>query len=98
MEGLMIRLPKAITFDCYGTLIDWESELQRFFAQRLAAHNIEGIDARSLQRRWEEIQFTYIQERYHPYREVLHETMRSALDMAQIPYAEQAIDEFAASM
>ena len=22
--------PKAITFDCYGTLIDWEGEIQKF--------------------------------------------------------------------
>jgi 2-haloacid dehalogenase len=94
----MIVVPKAITFDCYGTLIDWEGAIQQFFAQRLAAHNIEGIDARTLQHRWEEIQFVYIQERYRPYREVLHETMRMALDTAQIPYAEQDIDEFAASM
>jgi 2-haloacid dehalogenase len=98
MEEAMIALPKAITFDCYGTLIDWESEVQRFFSQRLAAHNIEGVDARALQRRWEEIQFGYIQERYRPYREVLHETMRRALDMAQVPYAEEDIDDFAASM
>ena len=34
----MIALPKAITFDCYGTLIDWESGIQQFFAERLAAH------------------------------------------------------------
>ncbi|HVB75096.1 MAG TPA: haloacid dehalogenase type II [Ktedonobacteraceae bacterium] len=94
----MITMPKAITFDCYGTLIDWEGAVQQFFAQRLAAHNIEDIDARALQRRWEEIQFVYIQERYRPYREVLHETMRMALDTAQIPYAEQDIDEFAHSM
>ena len=91
----MITLPKAITFDCYGTLIDWESGIQQFFAERLAAHNIEGIDARTLQRQWEEMQFVYIQERYRPYREVLHETIRMTLDMAQVPYAEQDLDEFA---
>ena len=48
----MITLPKAITFDCYGTLIDWESAVQRFFEQRLAAHDIEGMDARALQHRF----------------------------------------------
>jgi len=94
----MITLPKAITFDCYGTLIDWESSLQQFFAQRLAAHDIEGMDARELQRRWEEIQFVYIQERYRPYREVLRDTMHMALDTAQIPYAEEDIEAFADSM
>ena len=94
----MITLPKAITFDCYGTLIDWESAVQQFFAQRLAAHDIEGLDARALQHRWEEIQFVYIQERYRPYREVLRDTMHMALDTAQIPYAEEDIDAFADSM
>ncbi len=94
----MVALPKAITFDCYGTLIDWESAIQQFFAQRLAAHNIEGIDTRALQRQWEEIQFVYIQEHYRPYREVLRDTMRMALDNAQIPYAEQDLEEFANAM
>ena len=42
----MFTLPKAITFDCYGTLIDWESGIQQFFAERLASHNIEGMNAR----------------------------------------------------
>jgi len=94
----VVALPKAITFDCYGTLIDWESAIQQFFAQRLAAHNIEGIDRRALQRQWEEIQFVYIQEHYRPYREVLRDTMRMALDNAQIPYAEQDLEEFANAM
>jgi len=94
----MITLPKAITFDCYGTLIDWESGIQQFFAERLAAHNIEGVDPRDLQHKWEEIQFVTIQEQYRPYREVLRDSMRMALDTSQIPYAEQDLDEFANSM
>ena len=94
----MITLPKAITFDCYGTLIDWESAIQQFFAQCLAAHTIQDMDIHMLQKRWEAIQFVYIQEQYRPYHEVLHETMRMALDTAQIPYAEQDLDDFAASM
>src|SRR6266567_1349945 len=94
----MITLPKAITFDCYGTLIDWESGIQQFFRERLAAHNIEGMDPRALQRKWEEIQFVHIQGSYHPYREVLRDTMRMTLDTSQIPYAERDLDEFANSM
>lgn len=94
----MITVPKAITFDCYGTLIDWESGIQQFFSERLAAHNIEGIDPRDLQHKWEEIQFVTIQEQYRPYREVLRDTMRMTLDTLQIPYAEQDLDEFANSM
>jgi 2-haloacid dehalogenase len=94
----MITLPKAITFDCYGTLIDWESGIQHYFAQRLAAHDIEGIDPHVLQQKWEELQFIAIQQGYRPYREILRETMRMTLDTSQIPYAEQDIDEFANAM
>ncbi len=67
----MITLPKAITFDCYGTLIDWES----------------AID-----------QSRYIQEQYRPYRQVLHDTMKMALDTFHLPYDEKDVDAFADSM
>jgi 2-haloacid dehalogenase len=91
----MITLPKAMTFDCYGTLIDWESSIQHFFAQRLAAHHLQGLDPRVLQQRWEEMQFVAIQQPYRPYRQVLRETMRMTLQSWQIPYTEQDLEEFA---
>lgn len=94
----MPALPKAITFDCYGTLIDWESEIRRFFAQRLAEKHIQGIDARQLQQRWEEIQFYYIQGEYRPYHQVLRDTMRMAFDEFRLPYENADVDAFAASM
>jgi len=94
----MITLPKAITFDCYGTLIDWETAIQQFFAERLAADDIRGFDPRTLQAQWEEIQFHYIQEKYRPYRQVLHETMKMAFDEFGLPYSEADIEAFANSM
>jgi 2-haloacid dehalogenase len=45
----MIDLPKAITFDCYGTLIDWESAIQQFFAESLDAKGVGYVDTRTLQ-------------------------------------------------
>lgn len=94
----MITLPKAITFDCYGTLIDWEAEIQQFFAQRLAAKGVEGIDTKALQAQWEEIQFHYIQQQYQPYRQVLGDTMKMAFDQFHLPYDEADVEAFAASM
>ncbi len=94
----MFSLPKAITFDCYGTLIDWESAIQQFFAERLAASNINDIDPRTLQAEWEEIQFRYIQEQYRPYRQVLRDTMRIALDTFHLFYQEKDLEVFADSM
>jgi 2-haloalkanoic acid dehalogenase type II len=93
----MYTLPKAITFDCYGTLIDWEGEIARFFADMLAAHDMTGVDARALQRHWEEVQFAYIQ-RYRPYRQVLRETMSQACADFGLPYTDEEIQAFAGSM
>ncbi len=93
----MPTLPKAITFDCYGTLIDWEKEIQLFFARQLATKGIQGIDTRALQRHWESVQFEFIQQ-YHPYRQVLRETMAKAFQDFALPYEEQDIEAFADSM
>ncbi|MFL5627429.1 MAG: haloacid dehalogenase type II [Ktedonobacteraceae bacterium] len=94
----MYTLPKAITFDCYGTLIDWEGEIQRFFLQCLAKRNIMHVDAQALQQHWEEVQFQYIQQGYHPYRQVLRETMKLAFEDYHLPYDEADVEAFAASM
>ena len=91
----MITLPKAMTFDCYGTLLDWESGIQHFFAQLLAAHHLQGLDPRVLQQHWEETQFVAIQQPDRPYRAVLRETMRMTLATWQIPSTEQDLEEFA---
>jgi 2-haloacid dehalogenase len=94
----MIKLPKAITFDCYGTLIDWEVAIQHFFAQVLAVKHIEDIDAHTLQRYWEAVQFEYIQQSYHPYLQVLRDTMKMAFEHFQVPYNDDDVQTFAASM
>src|SRR5579872_2202109 len=93
-----IHLPKAITFDCYGTLIDWETEIQQFFAEKLDSMGIGYVDPHDLQTEWEEIQFRYIQQQYRPYREVLGATMKMAFDQFNLPYTKSDVEEFAASM
>ncbi len=94
----MFTLPKAITFDCYGTLIDWETGIQRFFAESLDAKGIGYVDPRTLQTEWEEIQFQYIQEKYRPYRQVLRDTLRMVFNNYHIPIDNEECDEFADSM
>jgi len=94
----VLTLPKAITFDCYGTLIDWESAIQQFFAQSLASKGFRDVDPLTLQAEWEEIQFNYIQEQYRPYRQVLLDTLRMAFDSYQIPTDNEECDKFANSM
>ncbi len=94
----MLTLPKAITFDCYGTLIDWESEIQQFFAESLDSKGYGIVDPLTLQAEWEEIQFLYIQEQYRPYHQVLRDTLRMAFDSYQIPTDDGECEKFADSM
>jgi 2-haloacid dehalogenase len=94
----VLTLPKAITFDCYGTLIDWESAIQQFFAESLDSKGYGDVDPLTLQAEWEEIQFLYIQEQYRPYRQVLRDTLKMAFDNYHIPTNDEECDNFANSM
>jgi 2-haloacid dehalogenase len=71
-------LVKVATFDCYGTLVDWEGGAASFLYD-LARRNgeFDPEPGRMLQQRWEEIQFEIIQKEYRTYREVLRESLRA---------------------
>ncbi len=62
-----------VTFDCYGTLIDWETGIRRFFRDTVGRE-----DPRLLQQ-WEEIQFGMIQGPYRPYAEIMADSLRQTL-------------------
>jgi 2-haloacid dehalogenase len=69
--------PTLATFDCYGTLVDWEGGLGAFLYD-LALRNGDSdpVSGRVMRERWEEIQFKLIGGDYRPYREVLVESLR----------------------
>ena len=65
------------TFDCYGTLIDWEGGVGAFlYDYALRVRDADATNGRELRERWEAIQFEVIQGDYRPYREVLAESLR----------------------
>ena len=71
--------PKAITFDCYGTLIDWETGIKRTLHRILWSTNPGGLSAETVFRRWREVEFELIQKEYKPYREILRESLVATL-------------------
>ena len=60
-----------VTFDCYGTLIDWEAGVGSFLYELARRHEQHPPPARELRERWEELQFERIQDDWRCYREVL---------------------------
>lgn len=61
---------KVLTFDCYGTLIDWESGILSALKPLLAAHQIEMADE-SLLELYAEVEAELEKGEYLKYRQVL---------------------------
>lgn len=90
--------PKVVTFDCYGTLIDWDRAIQKFFGDILTSHGVNDADVVALQRHWENIQFDYIQNQYRPYKEVLKHTLSMAFQDYDYPFSLDDCVAFSESM
>jgi 2-haloacid dehalogenase len=67
----------ACTFDCYGTLIDWEGGLGSFLYDLALRQRDDRSNGRELRERWEAIQFDVIQGDYMRYSDALAESLRS---------------------
>jgi 2-haloacid dehalogenase len=61
---------KVLTFDCYGTLIDWEAGILNAFRPLLAAHNVTISDAEILEH-YATLESSIQKLGYLPYKEVL---------------------------
>ena len=71
-------MPALVTFDCYGTLVDWEGGAASFlYDLALREGETAPPPGRELRQRWEEIQFELLRGEYRPYREVLAESLRA---------------------
>lgn len=66
---------ELLTFDCYGTLINWEEGILRCLHRILAAHGKDTDDATILQL-YGEFEAHAEQGEYHRYREVLQSVVR----------------------
>ena len=66
----------AITFDCYGTLINWEKGITDFLRPRLEAQDVHTIDGFVLEL-FSELEPIAQSGDYKTYREVLREVLRS---------------------
>ena len=74
------------TFDCYGTLVDWEGGAAGFlYDLALRSGEAEPPPGADLRARWEAIQFDLVRAAYRPYREVLAESLRTFGDERGYP-------------
>src|SRR5215212_772884 len=86
MESNEIRVA---TFDCYGTLVDWEGGLGAFLYELALKHEDQPDDnGRAMNERWEAIEFGIIQGEYRPYKAVLEESLRAWMAERGYPWNE----------
>jgi 2-haloacid dehalogenase len=69
---------RALTFDCYGTLIDWESGIRAYVGPHLERAAGGGVTLDQWMARWELIQFQLLTP-YRPYSEVLAESFERTM-------------------
>jgi 2-haloacid dehalogenase len=93
--------PRVATFDCYGTLVDWEGGLGAFLYTLMLREGVtDPPPGRELRERWEAIQFEVIQGSYKPYKEVLGESVLAWCREFGVPdrdvYGEALVDSMRA--
>jgi 2-haloacid dehalogenase len=86
------------TFDCYGTLIDWEGGLGSFLYDLALRNGDSATPGAELRGRWEAIQFDVIGGDYLPYKEVLAESLRLWADERGYRLEDDAGDAFVRAM
>jgi 2-haloacid dehalogenase len=89
---------KVATFDCYGTLIDWEGGAASFLYSLARRFDPDPPPGRVLRERWEEIQFGLLQQDYAPYREILASSLRAWAGERGFEPPDDAPEAFALAM
>jgi 2-haloalkanoic acid dehalogenase type II len=79
---------EIITFDCYGTLIDWEAGIGAAFAQ-VAAATGRQLDGAQVLPAYAELEPIVEAETYRSYRDVLTETARRVMERLGWPMSRE---------
>lgn len=84
-----------VTFDCYGTLIDWRKGIESHLGGLLRRHGLaSGVSVHTLYVKFEAEE----EGRYKSYREVLRDTAIKVADHLKVLITEEDAREFAASV
>jgi 2-haloacid dehalogenase len=85
--------PEWLTFDCYGTLIQWDESLLRAVQTILAARSASVADPTTLIHTYDKHEHEFEQTLPHkPYRTVATESLRMAMDELELSYRPEDIE------
>ena len=95
MSVSALPAPRWLSFDCYGTLIDWETGIRRAFRELVRVTEDEAAELFEI---WEKIQREKIQGPYAPYAEILQSSFREAAARLGYRYPAYAVEAFLNSL
>jgi 2-haloalkanoic acid dehalogenase type II len=80
--------PTVCTFDCYGTLVDWEGGAASFLYDLCLRHGeADPPPGHVLRSRWEALQFAIVSDpEYRPYKQVLAESLEALMNERGMHY------------
>jgi len=78
----------AITFDCYGTLVDWEAGITSFLTEVLREKGTTASIPEVVRVR-EDIDFEMVQGPYMAYKEILRLSLKETFNRFQVAYNDQ---------
>jgi 2-haloacid dehalogenase len=87
--------PCWLTFDCYGTLIDWRSGITAVFREFIPRGEQEVADPFVV---WERVQWEMLQEPYVPYMEILERSFEQAMEVLGFRCPRYATESFLDSL
>jgi 2-haloacid dehalogenase/putative hydrolase of the HAD superfamily len=87
----------VITFDCYGTLIDWESGIANAFLTTAATDGVT-LTREAVLRAYAETEHRVQAQRYRPYRDILRDTAVRVAASAGWPLLAERADFLADSL
>jgi 2-haloalkanoic acid dehalogenase type II len=88
---------KVITFDCYGTLIDWESGIADAFRSAAADDNVT-LEREDILSAYAAVERNVQAEAYRSYREILRDTAKRVARDLGWAFAEDRMDFLAESL
>ncbi len=97
MRPLRLKEVEVITFDCYGTLIDWESGAKGTLRALLATKDLYA-DENAFFQAWERAQRARIQGPYASYREIAAECFAEVARAQDLPFNAGDAEVFADSI
>lgn len=81
-----MTLPRYVTFDCYGTLTDFN--LTPATLETLGPR-LDGVDTEAFLRRFEVVRYEEVLGEYRPYRQILCDSLRRTLDEFGLEYRDE---------